>query len=128
MTITRITASWLYAACLGGMVLAVIGGCAPTDTNTTLLSNPRTTVADLPVPTTFELEELRSRTFDNGVFRYVDLLYEGSASKEAVAEFYKNQMPVSRWDPLTKHVSQGQTIIEYAKANEIGRASCRERV
>jgi len=118
MTTTRITASWLYAACLGAMISAVVGGCASTDKSAALLPAPRTIVADIPAPTTFDLEELRSRTFDNGAFRYIDLLYEGSGSKEAVGEFYKNQMPISRWDPLTKHVSQGQTIIEYAKGNE----------
>jgi hypothetical protein len=118
MTTTRITAAGLYVACLSGIILMVAGGCAATDKNAALLPTARTIIADIPVPTTFDLEELRSRTFDNGVFRYVDLLYEGSASKEAVTEFYKNQMPITRWDPLTKHVSQGQTIIEYAKGNE----------
>ena len=118
MTTTRITALGLSAACLCGMIFAVVGGCASTDKNAALLPAPRTIVTDIPAPATFNLKELRSRTFDNGTFRYVDLLYKGSKSKEMVEEFYRSQMPISRWDPRTKHVSQGQTIIEYSKGDE----------
>lgn len=120
MTITRIAALGLFllTVCLGGMLLVLITGSGCSDNNVALSPTPRTTIADLPVPTTFELEELRSRTFDNGAFRYVDLLYKGSASKQVVMDFYKNQMPIARWNRLTKHLSQGQTVIEYAKGNE----------
>ena len=118
MTTTRITAFGLWAAFFSGMIFTVVGGCAKTDKNSGLLPAPKTIVTDIPAPEAFKLKDLRSRTFDNGTFRYVDLLYKGSENKETVEEFYRSQMPISRWDPLTKHVSQGQTVMEYSKGEE----------
>ncbi|MCK5114341.1 MAG: hypothetical protein KAR11_06215, partial [Phycisphaerae bacterium] len=102
MATTRFAVLWLCAACLGGMIFAAVG-CAPSGGDA-LLPAPKTMIADIPVPTSFELEELRSRFFDNGEFRHIDLLYEGSGGMEDISRFYKNQMPITRWEPQARRM------------------------
>ncbi len=81
-------------------------------------------VADLPVPSGFEMEEGRSRSFDSGVARLVDHFYRGSASKFAVSRFYKKAMVARKWRFVSEFFSLGEQTLQFARPGE----ECRVRI
>lgn len=106
-----------YTALLAlAAMLLPVGGCGSEGAD--LLNNPRPTVPDVPLPTGFSLEELRSRSWADGDLRFVDHLYEGSADKMAAVRFFETQMPVSHWTAQTKQITQGRATLDFAKNNE----------
>lgn len=86
------------------------------------IANPP--LADLPVPSGFEIDEGASRSFDSGVARLVDHLYWGSGSKFAVARFYKKAMVARRWRFINETFSLGEQTLQFKRPGE----SCRVRI
>jgi|GEM_PF-4770683 len=81
-------------------------------------------LADLPVPTGFEIDDRHSRSFDSGVARLVDHLYWGSASKFAVARFYKKAMVARKWRFISETFSLGEQTLQFKRPGE----ACRVRI
>lgn len=100
-----------------------LGGTAPTSTRATqgslvLMVEPNAPIADVPVPISFRLNEGRSRDYAAGNARYIDHIYEGSADKYAVADFYRLEMARSRWELVTRRGNAGVIILDFEKESE----------
>jgi len=91
------------------------GGYREVAAPTGLVAKAIPSIADVPEPIGFKLDERRSRYFAAAGARYVDHLYKGSADKWAVGRFYKRQMPVSRWVLVTDRFVQGGIILDFEK-------------
>lgn len=73
--------------------------------------------SDVPVPAGFKLIPQQSYAFENGGIRVAYLKYKGNGTLDQVLTFYKEQMPVSRWDLL--NISEfGQRMLNFEKENE----------
>ena len=83
-----------------------------------LVAQSRPTIADLPLPVGFDLDEGRSRSFSAAGARYVDHVYYGKDDKFALARFYKRQMPVNRWTLVTDMFVQGDIMLDFEKDTE----------
>ena len=94
------------------------GGYREVSAPTGLVAKARPSIADVPEPIGFELDERRSRYFAAAGARYVDHLYKGRADKWAVGRFYKRQMPISRWVRVTDRFVQGGIVLDFEKETE----------
>ena len=83
-----------------------------------LVAQSQSTVADLPLPVGFDLDQSRSRSFAGGSARYVDLVYEGRCDKTSLVSFFKKQMPANRWAITSYRFLQGQHTLDFEKDNE----------
>jgi len=83
-----------------------------------LIPKSQAPIADVPIPMGFSLDEGHSRSFAAAGTRYIDHVYEGKADKFAVARFYKNQMPRSRWVLVTDMFVQGEVKMDFEKQTE----------
>ncbi|MCD4824301.1 MAG: hypothetical protein K8S55_06820 [Phycisphaerae bacterium] len=115
----NLNSTTISAAVVGLSMLAVVavGGCVPSS-GTGLVAKSRSSVADVPTPTTFALEEMRSRSWTDGTLRFVDHLYKGDGEKAFVIEFFEKQMPMNRWSQTTKQLVQGRATIDFVKDKE----------
>ena len=94
------------------------GGSSGNRDKNTLFARARPPIPDLPVPYGFDLNESRSRHWTVGQLRLVDHVYSGSADKFAVAEFYRTQMPINRWERVREHFAQGKIMLDFDKGDE----------
>ena len=94
------------------------GGYREVSAPTGLVAKARPSIADVPEPIGFKLDERRSRYFAAAGARYVDHLYKGRADKWAVGRFYKRQMPISRWVRVTDRFVQGGIVLDFEKETE----------
>ena len=94
------------------------GGYREVSAPTGLVAKGRPSIADVPEPIGFKLDERRSRYFAAAGARYVDHLYKGRADKWAVGRFYKRQMPISRWVRVTDRFVQGGIVLDFEKETE----------
>lgn len=83
----------------------LLGGCTilqPKDTTNPALLEPQTLVkfSDVPVPSGFKLLPKDSYSFEALGTRVGMLKYQGKASIERVAAFYKEQMGLANWTLL----------------------------
>jgi hypothetical protein len=84
-----------------------------------LIASSRPYEADLPIPTGFKLVDEASEDRSTGVARlYLRHLYRGKADKHAVRNFYRNQMPLSRWVMVSDGNVQGQITMRFEKGTE----------
>ncbi len=83
-----------------------------------VLPKARPPIGDVPVPVGFKLDMKRSRNDDTGVARFVDHLYKGRTDRWKVLEFYREQMPVSRWTCVHDGLAQGRHTLEFEKGSE----------
>jgi len=100
----------------------VLAGCALFDGGSNpgleLAAQANPPVFDLPVPKGFKLDEGNSRSFDSGAARFVDHVYLGSASKFAVARFYKKVMVSKGWIFVNETFSLGKLSLRFEKPGE----------
>jgi hypothetical protein len=94
------------------------GGYREVSAPTGLVAKARPSIADVPEPIGFKLDERRSRYFAAAGARYVDHLYKGRGDKYAVGRFYKRQMPISRWTLVTDRFVQGGIVLDFEKETE----------
>jgi hypothetical protein len=83
-----------------------------------LLPKASPPIPDVPVPVGFKLDMKHSRDDDTGVARFVDHLYKGRTDRWKVLEFYREQMPVSRWTRVHDGLAQGRHTLEFEKGSE----------
>jgi len=85
---------------------------------TELVAMARPPIADVPVPTGFELEAGRSRSVAEHGVRWVDHSYLGTSSRYAVSRFYRRQMPVNRWELVSDRFRQGTVYLDFRRDTE----------
>ena len=73
---------------------------------------------DLPVPVGFELRAQSSEDFLTGPLRYLRHEYTGRADKRAVRDFYRRQMPLVRWTPISDSLVAGRYTMRFERGTE----------
>jgi hypothetical protein len=73
--------------------------------------------SDIPTPAGFNLVTGQSFSFENSGIRVALLKYKGRGTLDQVLNFYKEQMPLSRWNLL--NVSEfGQRMLNFEREGE----------
>jgi len=72
---------------------------------------------DVPVPAGFKFLPTDSFAFQNDIFRVALLRYTGKGSAEQVVKFYKDQMPLYRWECINK-VEYGIRTLNFQRSDE----------
>jgi hypothetical protein len=72
---------------------------------------------DVPIPNGFKFLPQKSFAFQNDLFRVAMLRYAGKATAEQVVSFYKEQMPLFRWD-LLNIVEYGTKTLNFERPDE----------
>jgi hypothetical protein len=73
--------------------------------------------SDIPVPAGFKAIPQQSYSFENGGIRVAFLKYKGNGTLDQVLSFYKEQMPVSRWNLL--NISEfGRRMLNFERETE----------
>ncbi|RME36329.1 MAG: hypothetical protein D6788_11820 [Planctomycetota bacterium] len=107
------TATWV--------LWAVMGACrspVPRSDVGLLEASPASPVADLPVPRGFRLVDASSEDWISGTIRYVRHRYVGSADKQSVRRFYREQLPLVRWRPVSERFLDGRIEMFYRRERE----------
>jgi len=72
---------------------------------------------DIPIPAGFKLLVKESYSFESSGIRVGVLKYKGKADIEQVVSFYKDQMPLNKWN-LINIVEYGQRLLNFDKDTE----------
>ena len=126
---------------LQGFILAVMGvlliglgaGCAatvstdPLDSQVAgapadqapLAGHKITAIADLPVPAKMKINKSASYSYEGAGSRDVDYTYSGWVDIRRVHRFYREQMPLNRWQMLGDDYSRGVYWLTFQKNREI---------
>jgi hypothetical protein len=73
--------------------------------------------SDIPVPAGFNLIPQQSYSFENAGIRVALLKYKGRGTLDQVLNFYKEQMPLSKWSLL--NISEfGQRMLNFERESE----------
>lgn len=109
------------------VVLFLVAGCATTyegrsygkDTasGTSLDVASLLRFDDVPTPAGFKILEGESFAFQNDVTRVALLKYSGSRSADQAVWFYKEQMPMYKWNPINI-IEYERRILNYEKESE----------
>jgi hypothetical protein len=108
---------WMLGFLMG--ILLVCNGCASMTRNQDKPLEPANTLrfADIPIPGGFKILPQMSYSFENNGVRVALLKYKGSGSSDQVLNFYKEQMPISRWNLI--NISEfGQRMLNYEREDE----------
>ncbi len=112
------------AACL---TAAGCGGSASKGREIRLVASARPYELDLPIPIGFKLLDSASEDHSTGVARlYLRHLYVGRADKYAVRNFYREQMPLSRWSKVSDQNIRGVCTLRFEKGSESCTVDIRE--
>lgn len=110
-----------FKAASSVVVLLLLGGCAFAGRSQGAESlNPSASPyeADIPVPTEFRLVDRSSEDWASGPIRYLRHRYRGRADKYIVRKFYREQMPLVRWTPVSDHNVQGRIMMRFQRGAE----------
>jgi hypothetical protein len=100
-------------------VIAGLSGCSLfSSAKPELVAQTQPTVADIPLPEGFHLDEKASRHNFGGAWRLVDHLYKGRADRFAVYRFYQQQMPGAQWTMVRARSAQTDSVLEFDKGSE----------
>ena len=108
-----------YAIACFVFVFSVSGCASMMPGNSDRILEPANTLrfSDIPVPAGFKLIPQQSYSFENAGVRVALLRYKGSGTLDQVINFYKEQMPLSRWNLL--NISEfGQRMLNFERENE----------
>jgi hypothetical protein len=116
--------SALLAIVLAGGIAALGGGCRGVDrTESITIPNPvvvtpERPLADVPVPVGFAFKSTGSYIFD-GNYRVARLLYRGTPHVEEVIQYFKEQMPQSRWMFVRDSGVDGRVLLFHNDCEEL---------
>ena len=97
----------------------MIGGCAKEPRTPTILpAKAQSYVADVPVPTKFNLDESKSDSASQAGRRSVKHFYLGDAPILAVRNFYVQNMPEAGWQIIDETLQNNVYTLNYRKAEE----------
>ena len=108
-----------WALGLGGML--VLGGCATapvTDRQAILAASQTPYATDIPLPRGFVLVDQSSEDWSSGSLRYLRHHYRGRADKHAVRVFYREQMVLVRWTPVSESSIHGSSTLSFERDDE----------
>ncbi len=100
----------LVAGCLGSR-----GGASPV----VLEPSPEPYERDIPLPVGFRLADQSSEDWSNGPIRYLRHRYLGSAEPYAIRTFYREQMPLVRWTPISDRLADGRISMRFEREAEV---------
>ena len=78
-----------------------------------------TAVPDLPVPANMKIKKRVSRSFEGAGTRDIDYTYTGWVDIRRVHRFYRDQMPLNRWQMLSDEYGGGVYWLTFQKNREI---------
>jgi hypothetical protein len=100
--------------------LSTVTGCVTTSSSAPAKAlQPSATLrfSDIPIPAGFNLITQQSFSFENAGVRVALLKYKGKGTLDQVLNFYKENMPLSRWNLL--NVSEfGQRMLNFEREGE----------
>ena len=102
----------MLALCLAGCKGPAGGASKP------LTANSPPYIADVPIPGGFKYIDKRSEDRIAGEIRFVRHEYEGRSHPISVRNFYREQMPLSRWTQLSDVNTKGIYTITFEKQRE----------
>ncbi len=103
------------------LVLSLMPGCAGAqrgDRSVALVPSREPFVADVPLPEGFRLVERSCEDWSSASIRYVRHRYRGRADKAAVHRFYRKQMPLVRWTPVSGGNVHGRRTLRFERRAE----------
>lgn len=115
-------------------LVVLVGGCAPTVSTdplegqvagapaekAPLAGHKITAVPDLPVPACMKIKTSLSHSYEGAGTRYVDYTYDGLVDIRRVHRFYREQMPLNRWQMISDEYARGVHTMTFRKNKEIG--------
>jgi len=108
-------------AAAGMVAVAIMVGCAGPRLGAKrqrLLPSPHPVVADIPVPTGFEIVDQASEDRPGDRQRYLRHRYRGKADKGIVKTFYQEEMPLVRWTLISDSEVDGRILMRFTKGTE----------
>jgi hypothetical protein len=107
------------------LALIILYGCASSNKKDTTASGipailePQSLLkfGDVPVPMGFKILTKDTYTFESGGMRVGVLKYQGKADPDQVMVFYKEQMPLFKWE-LLNSVEYGDRLMNFERNNE----------
>ena len=123
----------LILALIGVVLLSVVVGCTPTVSTdplegqvagapaekAPLAGHKITAVPDLPVPACMKIKTSLSHSYEGAGTRYVDYTYDGLVDIRRVHRFYREQMPLNRWQMLSDYYDRGVYWLTFQKNREL---------
>ena len=103
-------------------VLPLVAGClTPRDgaLPTGLEPSQKPYERDIPLPEGFRLADQSSEDWSNGPIRYLRHRYVGKAEPYAVRAFYREQMPLVRWIPISDRLADGRITMRFEREPEV---------
>ncbi len=82
------------------------------------MPSPHPYEPDIPLPKGFGLADQSSEDWSSGPLRYVRHRYVGRADKYAVRDFYREQMVLVRWTPISDSNVRGRYTLRFERENE----------
>ena len=109
----------------GGVALLscwVLGhGCAASRPDTAVLElvpSPNPYVEDIPIPVGFRMVDSSSEDWVSADIRYLRHRYTGKADKVSARVFYREQMPLVRWTPISDAQIHGRYTMRFERERE----------
>ena len=120
-------------AVMGVVLIGLGSGCAPTASTEPLGSQVAgapadqaplaghkiRTIADLPVPVKMKIKKSVSDSYEGAGVRDVDYTYSGRVDIRRVHRFYREQMPLNRWQMLNDDYKRGVYWLTFQKNREL---------
>ncbi len=101
--------------------LALMGGCPasrPAARVMAPLASATPYLDDIPLPVGFALVDQASEDWSSGSLRYVRHRYRGRSDKHAIRVFYREQMVLVRWTPLSESRVGGRCVMSFERGAE----------
>ena len=122
-----------FRVVVGMVLVGLAAGCAPTTSTepldsqvagesaekSPLAKHKIRAIADLPVPAKMKIKQNVSDSFEGAGTRDVDYTYSGRVDIRRVHRFYREQMPLNRWQMLTDNYSRGEYWMTFQKNREL---------
>ena len=120
-------------AVMGVVLIGLGAGCAPTASTepldsqvagapadqAPLAAHKITAVSDLPVPAKMKIKKGESYSYEGAGSRTIDYTYTGRVDIRRVHRFYREQMPLNRWQLLTDNDIRGVYWLTFQKNREL---------
>lgn len=100
------------------LMLAAVGCAGPVPRSGSLEPSRQPYLVDIPLPVGFVLADHSSEDWSSGPVRFVRHRYEGRADKTSVRAFYRRQMPLIRWTPVSESSVDGRHALSFRRAKE----------
>jgi len=104
-------------ALLATLTLAACDSSSP-ETPGPLMAGANSPIADVPVPIGFKLQEGKSYAQVTGPLRFVKYYYVGRESTLPVVKFFKDNMPLNKWDFVSQDGPANEMTLKFTKSNE----------